>query len=233
MAEEIQVPRSEVTRLLGLPADASDAAIAAEMEVAMARRKAVEAASAEEQRLRAEDRRLVNAAFNDGRITNDSREKWVRYLASDRAANRVLLASLAPGLRPDERIVIDPELEQIHDRVVGRLGINPAVTSTPAPRTVAASYQPPSASGTPVVDMLGVPIPQVPPPVRISKGTPPEQWTEKQRQDAMLRRLGPRFYPGTERPPKGDVWYQPGPNDVSIYVEGEGWKENPNYLPGS
>lgn len=96
----------------------------------------------------------------------------------------------------------------------------------------AAAQAPPGRGGQPV-DMLGLPIPGIPEPVRISRGTPPEQWTEKQRQDAMLRRLGPQFHPGTEAPPAQDVWYQPSPNDHSIYVEGQGWQPNPDYRPGA
>jgi hypothetical protein len=66
--------------------------------------------------------------------------------------------------------------------------------------------------------------------VRIQAGVPPEQWTEKQRQDAMLRRLGQKFWPGTEKPPAGDVWYTPSPNDVTRYDEATGqWVDKQPY----
>jgi hypothetical protein len=84
-----------------------------------------------------------------------------------------------------------------------------------------------------VLDDLGLPIAQVPPPVRISRGSDPSEWTERQRQDFALRQLGPQFWPGTKAPPAQDGWYQPSPNDHSEYVEGEGWRPNANYQPRS
>lgn len=240
MAEKIAVLRSKLTEMLGLPANSDDATIRKAMQEAseahqasIADHEAQVAASAQEQRLRAEDRRLVNAAYNDGRIAN--RDNWIQHLAADRAMNRGLLASLAPGLRPDEQVVVDDGLDQTHRQVLARLGINPppGAKSSP-PRTVAAaSYQAPPPSNRQAVDDLGIPIDIVPPPVRISRGTDPSQWTERERQDAMLRRLGPRFHPGTKPPPAQDVWYQPSPNDVSVYIEGEGFQPNPNYRPRS
>lgn len=228
----IQVRRSEVTELLGLPADVDDKTLHAAMEAAVSSQKAREAAGAEEQRLRAEDRRLVNAAYNAGKIVH--RDNWIAALAVNRQENRALLASMAPGLPPEHQVAVDAELETTHRAVMGRLGIGSVPAEKPSPpRTVAAALDqaPPGRGGQPV-DGLGIPLPGIPPPVRISKGTPPEQWTERQRQDAMLRRLGPRFWPGTEPPPAQDVWYQPGTNDVSHYVEGQGWQPNPNYRPG-
>jgi hypothetical protein len=201
-------------------------------DAAVAASEAQVAASAEERQLRAEDRRLVNAAYNDGRIIN--RDNWVQHLAADRVGNRALLASLAPGLRPNERVVVDEGLEQTHRQVMARLGIQPPPGAKPSPaRTVAASYEAPTPSNGPILDDLGLPIPQVPPPVRISRGVDPSQYTERERQDAMLRRLGPQFHPGTKPPPAQDVWYQPSPNDHSVYVEGDGWQPNPNYQPRS
>jgi hypothetical protein len=102
---KISVLRSEVIELLGLPADVDDATLHAAMDAAVARRKAREASSAEEQRLQAEDHRLVNAAYSDGRIAD--RNNWIAALAADRVANRALLASLAPELRCTERVVVD------------------------------------------------------------------------------------------------------------------------------
>lgn len=235
MAEKIRVQRSVLAEMLRLAPDSDDATIRAAMREAIAANEATIAAdqaravaAADEQALRAEDRRLVNAAFNDGRILN--REQWVGYLAADRTTNRQLLASLAHGLRPDEQVVVDEGLEHTHQAVMARLGIAamPATSRTVGRTVTAAAYQ--GSSGAPV-DGLGIPIPQFPAPVRIKKGTPPEQWTERQRQDAALRRLGPRFHPGTKPPPAQDVWYQPSSNDHSMFVEGQGWVDNPNYRP--
>lgn len=225
MAKMVNVPRAEILRLLGLSSDVDDETLNTAIEAALSRQKTREAAGAEE-RLRAEDRRLVNAAYNEGKIVN--RDNWVAALAANRQENRAVLASLAPGLPPEQRVAVGEELQT----VMGRLGITSPAGAPPPRRVAASSYQAPVPSSRPAVDMVGLPIPPLlPPPVLISKGTPPAQWTERQRQDAMLRRLGPRFHPGTEPPPAQDVWYQPGPNDHSVYVEGEGWRENPNYRP--
>jgi hypothetical protein len=67
-----------------------------------------------------------------------------------------------------------------------------------------------------------------PAPVVIKKGVTVQQYTDRQRQDAMLRRLGPRFHPGTQPPPPGDVVYQPSPNDVSEFRDGQ-WVEKHPY----
>jgi hypothetical protein len=118
--------------------------------------------------------------------------------------------------------------------VMARLGIKPPPPRPNAPRTVAAaSPQTSPSSSAPMLDSVGIPLAQLPAPVRISKGTPPEQWDDRQRQDALLRRMSPRLWPGTKPPPAQDVWYQPSPNDHSVYVEGEGWQPNPNYQPRS
>jgi hypothetical protein len=80
--------------------------------------------------------------------------------------------------------------------------------------------------------MLGQQVPGVPDAVRISRGTPPEQWTHKQHSDYFLRQLGPRFSAGTEAPPRADVWYQPSPHDTAEFVDdGKGgyWREKNPY----
>ncbi len=240
MAEKIDVLRSTLTEMLRIAPNSDEATIRKAMREAIAANEATIAAqhrqaatSAEEQRLQAEDRRLVNAAHNDGRILN--REDWAQHLAADRVANRALLASLARGLRPDEQLVVDEELEASHRAVLRRLGIqSPPSAKSSAPRTVAAASNFDAvARERAVLDDLGLPIAQVPPPVRISRGSDPSDWTERQRQDWALRQLGPQFRPGTKAPPAQDVWYQPSPNDHSEYVEGEGWRPNANYQPRS
>lgn len=186
-----------------------------------------------------EDARLVAAAANDGRISPDTVLQWMNAIRADPVGTRKSLASLR-SVRRDVLCAagIDPDLEETHQKFLQRvanIGIRVGNTGIQAPRpVVAASHQDPGPSSGVAVDMLGIPIPQVPPPVRISKGTPPEQWTERQIQDAHLRRLGPRFHPGTEPPPKGDEWFQPSGNEPFEFVpnaDGNGghWREKPNY----
>jgi hypothetical protein len=107
------------------------------------------------------------------------------------------------------------------------------------PRTLAAAGHEPTVIGggaapppapAPVLDAFGFPLPQIPAPVVIKQGVPVEQWTQRQREDAMLRRLGPRFWPGTKPPPAGDVVYIPSPNDTSSFDESTGqWREKKPY----
>jgi hypothetical protein len=79
-----------------------------------------------------------------------------------------------------------------------------------------------------VLDAVGLPVAQVPPPVVIQKGVPVEERTQKQHEDVMLRRLGPRFFPGTEKPPATDTVYYPSPNDVVEFKDGQ-WIEKQPY----
>jgi hypothetical protein len=62
--------------------------------------------------------------------------------------------------------------------------------------------------------------------VVIKPGATPDQWTPKQIEDARLRSLGPRFFPGTQAPPAAPIVYLPSPNDTSYYDESTGrWVE--------
>jgi hypothetical protein len=80
------------------------------------------------------------------------------------------------------------------------------------------------------MDKHGFPMLDMPAPVVIKPGTPPEQWTKRQIEDAMLRRLGQKFWPGTQAPPKGDEIYWPSPNDVARFDEATGeWVEKNPY----
>ncbi len=189
----------------------------------------------EAERLVQEDARLVAAAANSGRIALDNVPNWMLAMKADRAGTRRTLASLAPVWEDMRRAAgVDSEAESGHAGVMAALrrqGIEPAPVAQPSPQTVeAATYRAPLSIG-PVVDDLGIPIQQTPPPVRISRGKDPSTWTERERQDFALRQLGPAFHLGTKPPPAHDAWYQPGPNDPSVYVEGQGWQPNPNYQP--
>ena len=79
-------------------------------------------------------------------------------------------------------------------------------------------------------DLFGFPVADIPRPVRIKTGVDPSQWTPKQIEDARLRSLGPRFFPGTQPPPQGDTIYWPSPNDVTRYDEATGqWVDKRPY----
>ncbi len=215
----IQVPRTEIAQLLGLPPDVDDATLSAAVEEALARqknRKVAAARNSDEERLVAEDKRIVAAAINDGRLSLTSRERWLNALKSDRATNRTMLASLAPGLRPTERVVADEELEQMHGQVMARLGIT---DSRPSRTVAAASPQAPRTPRGASVNMLGMPLPGVPAPIRIVRGKPPEQWTAEERSNWFLHRLRGRFRQGVELPPGSEGVYQPSPNDTYEWVE--------------
>ncbi|WP_247600183.1 hypothetical protein [Mycobacterium intracellulare] len=235
----VNVPRAEILRLLGLSSDVDDQALQQAIDSRLAdieADKQSQLVSAAEQRAQAEDRRIVVCAVNDGRLTANKIEFWCDALQRDREGNRAILASLAPGLRPTEQLVVDAEVEATHRRVLERLGI------TAPPRPVAASEQltpyqravrnaPGFGAGSGLADPFTKA--DVPPPVRISRGKPESLLTDRERADALQRRLGPRFHPGTKPLPKGDKWYQPGTNDPYMFDEATGqWRENPNYRPG-
>lgn len=239
MADKIvRVPRAEIVRLLGLSPNVDNVTLQREMDSALARirtDKAAAAVSAAEQRARAEDRRIVIAAYNEGKITQSRIDFWCSAMQRDRAGNRAVLASLAPGLPPAEKLPVDPDVEHVHGKVLTRLGIAPR-PATARPQAVTASSQPPSPNST-MRDSLGLPIPGVPAPVRLVHGRDPATWTRQERDDAVLYALGGRFAAaaaarGIPRPPGSAGYYQPSPNDVSYYDEAaQEWRPNPNYQP--
>lgn len=222
----VSVPRAELARLVGLPAGVDDETLNEAINAALARTQTVSAA---EQRARAEDRAVVLAAVRAGKIHQSRIEFWCAAMKKDRAGNRAVIASLAPGLPHDGRAVVDEELEQIHGQVLGRLGI------TAEPRTVAASTPVSQSSGA--VDMLGIPIPGIPAPVRIVRGKDPQTWTEQERSNYFLHQLGGHFRQGVPPPPGSEGVYFPSPNDTAEYVEnGDGtgqWQPRPDYQPRS
>lgn len=237
----VDVPRAEVLRLLGLPSDASDDQMHAELNRQLdqiERDLDRQRVSAAERLARAEDRRIVHAAFNEGKIGGNKVEFWCDALQRDREGNRAVLAALAPGLPPDRKLPVDPEAEQVHRNVLRRLGVQ-----EPARQVQAAADEQPSPyqravrnsdkfadSSTVKRDDLGFPIPDFPRPQLVSRGKPIEQWTEQEKADAVQRQLGQRFHPGTKPPPKGDVYYLPSPNDPFEFDESTGqWRSKPNY----
>lgn len=207
---KINVPRAELCELCGLPADADDETLSRRMAELLAAREAGQAqavAAAAEQQEIAQDKRIVAAAINDGRLPAERATFWLDALKRDRG-NRVIIASLAPGLKPAETVAADAESERTHTKLMARLGL------APEPRTVAASADPfADQRERQVLDAFGLPVAQTPAPVVIQKGTDPADWTREQRADAMQRKLGPRFHPGTKPAPPADVVYIPSPND--------------------
>jgi hypothetical protein len=222
---KINVPRAEVAALVGLPADSSDELLhkaMADLRAAHEAREAEAIAAAAEQQLVAEDRRIVAAAINAGKFSADRGKFWLDALARDRTGNRAIIASLASGLPTVKKVAADAELQQVHNAVLSRLGI------PKTPQRVKAA----SGFGAQPGESLPAPYaqPDVPAPVVIQRGVDPADWTPRQAQDAMLRRLGRRFWPGTEPPPPGDVVYIPSPKDVSRFDESTGqWVEKTPY----
>jgi hypothetical protein len=202
---KVQIPRAELASLVGLPADASEEALHA----AVRRRLA---ALDDETTQRAEDRGIVAAAINAGKFSRERASFWLNALQANRPGTRTIIASLASGLPTVARKVSAADL----------------AAGAPTVSASASQSEPPVR----VVDMLGQQVPGVPDPVRISRGTPPSEWTHKQHSDHFQRQLGQRFWPGTEAPPRSDVWYQPSPNDVTEFVDdGKGgfWREKNPY----
>ena len=171
-----------------------------------------EATDHEARRLVQEDARLVAAAANSGRISVDNVPQWMMAMKADRAGTRRTLASLAPVSADMRRAVgVDPEVEAVHSNVMGRLGLS---TGKPGPaRTVEAA----SGFGRQPGEVLPSELrtPDMPPPVVIQRGKPKSEWTQREIEDQIQRRLGQKFWPGTKPPPPGDVVYLPSPNDTA------------------
>jgi hypothetical protein len=231
MMSKVSVPRAEICELLGLDAGVDDATLQRAVDEVLARRKARAAATD----LHAADVRLVNAAVAAGKFPASRKQHWLNALSEDRAgATRAIesMVSIPASLRPADDVA-DPEVEQVHCKVLARLGIK-----EPA-RTVAASGAPasglrstgPAATGP--VDDLGLEISQLPPPVRLVRGKPPEQWTSEERSNWFLHQLGGRFTRGVPKPPGSAGWYLPSPDSPYEAVDkGDGtveWRAKPDY----
>lgn len=189
-----------------------------------------------------QDARLVVDAANDGRIDPGNVPEWLNAMRADPERTRATLASLR-SVRRDVLAAagIDPDVEATHQKVLQRLGFQPP------PRIVAASeeltpYQravrDADGFGQRSGEKLPAPFaaPDIPAPVRLSRGKPQSEWTEREISDALQRRLGPVFYPGTKPPPKGDKWFQPSGSEPYEFVpnaDGNGgqWRPKPNYRP--
>lgn len=181
----------------------------------------------EARRLVQEDARLVAAAANSGRISVDNVPQWMMAMKADRAGTRRTLASLAPVWADMRRAAgVDPEAEAVHSNVMGRLGLSTGKLR-PA-RTVEAD----SGFGRQPGEVLPDPLPRpdIPAPVVIQRGKPQSEWTQREIEDYLQRKLGQKFWPGTKPAPPGDVVYIPSPNDTSFFDESTGhWVEKTPY----
>jgi hypothetical protein len=80
--------------------------------------------------------------------------------------------------------------------------------------TVAASSDPfADARERQVLDQLGLPVAQVPPPVLLQKGIDPADYNREDQYRDFMHKIGLGRQLGVPRPPAGDSWYQPSPND--------------------
>jgi hypothetical protein len=167
-----------------------------------------------------EDAKLIAAAVGDGRISDTNVLTWMNAMRADRDGTRRTLHSL-PSIKADL------SSEQVHAKVLGRLGLAPEPTK---PRPVAAATPEAIAQERAILDSVGLPVAQTPKPVMIKPGTDPSQWTPEQVQNARLRSLGPRFAEGVPKPPAGPTWYIPSPNDHVRFDEATGqWVEKNPY----
>jgi hypothetical protein len=78
-----------------------------------------------------------------------------------------------------------------------------------------------------VLDTLGLPVAQTPPPVLLSKGTNVEDYSPEQHYNRFLKMLGGQFAPFAGPLPAGDSWYVPSPNDVVEFKDGRWTEKNP------
>jgi hypothetical protein len=235
---KVNVPRAKVAELLGLPADTDEETLRQALSDAAAAidaQKHAQAVSAAEARACAEDRRIVIAAYNNSKIPANKIGFYQDAMSRDREGIRAILASLASGLprAENEKIAGDADVQAVHDRVMGRLGIKP--TSTP-PRTVAAADHRPTVVGggasappapAPRLDDLGLPLPDVPRPILIKKGTDPSEYTKEQQYQDFAHRLGGKFTRGVPRPPAPDQYFVPSPDDPYEFRDGE-FRAKPN-----
>jgi hypothetical protein len=197
--------RREAVRVLGLPPNVDDLTLGYELQKA---------------RASAAGRQLLAAA--DAAVAAAER----RACAED---TRIVLAAVDDGRIPVTRVEFWCEALQ-RDRDRNRAVLAALSPDGMAPRRVEAAAPADAVRERAILDSLGLPIAQVPDPVRIRRGVPPEQWTQQQHSDYFMHKLGTRFSGGgSVKPPPQDVWYQPSPDDLSEFVEtadGQGyWRE--------
>jgi hypothetical protein len=228
VAEKFTVPRAQVARILGLPSDADDGTLLEKLDALAESTRRSEVVSAAEREARAQDRRLVIAAVNDGRLTAKSIDLWCGAMQKDRAANRAVLASLAPGLPPEKKLVVDPDMESVYDRMMSPFGDRPLRS-----QVVAASSSPHGGAAAAVPDRrafarpnaISAPIPED---AVITAGRPPWTWTEEEVRDAALWNQG--FQAGV-KPPPSYAWEVPPVPGSEADVE-NAWRGTGYYQDG-
>lgn len=173
--DSVSVPVAEVRRLLGMPADSTEAAVRAELDKVLA-------APAMRQNTQA-DGAAVAAAIADGRITEGRAAFWMNALLEDPKGARAVLASLAPGVPAAALPRPESDGERVEREVLARLGLKP-------------SPKPVKAAGPQPVRM-----PPGAPSGSIRGGGNPADSTRQETDDAHMWALGQRFRGGLE-PPK-------------------------------
>ena len=187
--------------------------------------------SAAEQRALAEDKSLVVAAVNDGRLAPTRIQFWLDALKADRAGCRQVIASLAAGPKPAVPIE-DPHVE------VARQGVAAAlkrVGIAEPPRRVAAAPAPLPAPEV-AFDSIGGALSQIPAPVRIVRGKDPATWSDREMNDATAYQMFPGLRDRLPKPPGSAGFYQPTGSEPSLPVQQPDgtveWAANPNYRAG-
>jgi hypothetical protein len=226
MADEIAVPTAKLAELLGLPADTPEDELRKAMADLVATHEAHEAeavAAAAEAREVAEDRRIVAAAVADGRLPANRAEFWCAALKNgNREANRAVVRMLTPGWRSPESVAAAADLERVHAKVIAQFG------GAPQPRkSVAASDPQAVLRERQVLDSVGLPVAQTPAPVLLRKGTDPADWTKEEQYRDFAHKLGGKHAIGVRKPPAGDSYYMPSPNDVVEFKDGEWVQKKP------
>jgi hypothetical protein len=227
----VEVPRAEVVELLGLPPGVSDEDLGRALTQALESAGAAALVSAAEARARAEDRSIVTAAVNEGRLPATRIAFWLDALSRDRAGGRSVIASLMPGLKPAVPIE-DANVEHARLGVMAalkRVGVNEP------PRPVAAAAAPLPAPGV-VTDSIGGTMSTIPAPVRLVSGKDPEAWSKTERDNALLREMFPGLRDRIPPAPGGAGYYLPTGSEHSLPVQMENgdieWRPNPNYQAG-
>jgi hypothetical protein len=213
---------------LGLPSDSDDGTLLEKLDALAESTRRSEVVSAAEREARAQDRRLVIAAVNDGRLTAKSIDLWCGAMQNDRAANRAVLASLAPGLPPAKKLVVDPDMESVYDRMMSPFGDRPLRS-----QVVAASSSPHGAAAAAMPDRRAFARPNavcapIPEDAEVT-GRPPWTWSEAEVQNAALWNQG--FRGAGINPPPSYGWTVPPVPGSETDVE-NAWRGTGYYQDG-
>jgi hypothetical protein len=134
--------------------------------------------------------------------------------------------TLAGAVR-DRRSLIEAAKQSVREvrlQPADRVAIDATVAASGDPQADLRERQ--------VLDVLGLPVAQTPAPVLLRKGTDPADWTKEQQYQHFAHKLGGKHAIGVPKPPAGDSYYVPSPNDVvelrdGTWVEKQPYKEVP------